>query len=47
MEQHQPVAVDPQTAQDAWTLWVNFTHLMKYSVIGAVTILSLMAIFLT
>lgn len=46
MGSHEPVEIDPKAAEHARMVWDGFAKLMKYSVIGTVIILSLMAIFL-
>lgn len=46
MGHHEPVDVDPKALESAHGMWVNFTHLVTYSVLACVAILLLMALFL-
>jgi uncharacterized membrane protein len=46
MAQHQPVDIDPHQAEQATRLWHHFTQWTKWSIVGIVVTLILMAIFL-
>lgn len=46
MAHHDNSVADPKETQNATEMWVNFTVLMKYTVISVVITLILMALFL-
>jgi hypothetical protein len=41
---HHPVDIDPQDLRRAQHNWAGFTQLLKYSIIGIVAILILLAL---
>ena len=46
MGHHEPVEVDPKSLESARAMWGNFTVLTKYSLLGVVGVLALMALLL-